>query len=83
MTMPFCLIKNIVLVPKMRNNCDSNIELFSFDPCKVIALNLLCFIYALFFIAFSKVISKRAATIAIAILGSAITIWRAIQKRNH
>ena len=68
--------------------CYSNIGLFSIALCKVMALNLLCFIYGiisflLFLIALSQQELKSATTIAIAIVGIVISIQRAIQKRSH
>ena len=71
----------------------SNIGLFSIAPCKVITLNPLCILFCISSLLFfdgplSKVHfkgdsakRKRVTTIAIAIVGRAITIWEAIQKR--
>ena len=60
----FNLDKILMIPPKIKIilfNCDSNIRLFFIAHCKVIALNLLCFIFGinslhLFLIAFFKVI---------------------------
>ena len=76
--------------PQMRNNYGAcliihrNIGLSSTDPCRVIALNLLCLIFAiiylLLFFIFPMVI---APTIATTIVGRTITKQKAIQKRSH
>ena len=78
--------------------CDSNIGLFHIAPCKVVALNLLCFIFGiisllLFTISLSSYRSSvvvalflkqiRATTIAIAIVRNKIITWRAIENWSH
>ena len=60
----------IIMVPS--NHSCSNIGFFSNAPCKVITLNILCFIYAinflfLFLIVHSKVIALPIIMIAIVI----------------
>ena len=83
------------MVPSNRSffqYCDSNIGLFSIAPCKGITLNPLCIllvsVLCLFFDgSLSKVIALPSivitTTIADAIVGRALTIWKAIQKRSH
>ena len=65
-----------------------NIELFSISACKVIALNLLCFIFAVISLLrdqyrkdpIYKLDYKLAITFANCKFGIAITKWRAIEK---
>ena len=78
----------IIIVPSYHSN--RNIGLFSIAPCKVIVLILFASFFAsvlsFFFDGFlSKVIALPTTAIAIvvAIVGRAITIWEAIQKRSH
>ena len=55
----------IVLVHLFFQYCDNNIRLFSIASCKVIALNLLCYIFGIFFCYFldcSLELSLRAIT---------------------
>ena len=68
--------ENSIGTTKTRNNYGaiqySNIRLFSIAPCKVIAINLLCFFYGicsllLFYIAHSKVIAHLTIAIAIVV----------------
>ena len=49
--------------------CDSNIGLFSFAFFKVIAL--------------PTIVTAIVGALAVAIVGRAITVWEAIQKRSH
>ena len=85
--------ENIIATTKIRNNycaiqsfifqcCDSNIGLFTIAPCKVISPNLLCILFGISSL-LSFLMALSTIAIAVAIVGRAITIWEAIQKRSH